>query len=149
MVIRKAELTEQTIDTLILLSARWEAEDSCCGYRTNTPEDIMDQTVFLAEEDRNVVGYLLCHPYVQDKDTVTVPRCSKCLEIGEIYVVPEYRSKGIGRKLYQSAISDSARDIEFVTLSTAAKNYKAILHFYIEELGMNFWNARLFQKLDH
>jgi hypothetical protein len=32
-------------------------------------------------------------------------------------------------------------------LSTATKNFRAILHFYVDELDMNFWNARLFKKL--
>lgn len=30
---------------------------------------------------------------------------------------------------------------------SATRNWKAILHFYIEELGMEFWNARLFKKI--
>ena len=34
-----------------------------------------------------------------------------------------------------------------VTVSAAAKNWRAILHFYLEELGMEFWSARLFMKL--
>jgi len=37
--------------------------------------------------------------------------------------------------------------MEFIMLSTATKNYKSILHFYIDELGMDFWNARLFKKI--
>jgi len=32
-------------------------------------------------------------------------------------------------------------------LSTATKDYKRILHFYIDEMGMDFWTARLFKKL--
>ena len=32
-------------------------------------------------------------------------------------------------------------------LSTATKNWRAILHFYIDELDMRFWNARLFRRI--
>jgi hypothetical protein len=32
-------------------------------------------------------------------------------------------------------------------LTTATKNFRAILHFYIDELGMDFWSARLFKKI--
>ena len=32
-------------------------------------------------------------------------------------------------------------------VGTATKNYRAILHFYIDELGMEFWSARLFKRL--
>ncbi len=34
-----------------------------------------------------------------------------------------------------------------IFLSTAVKNYKSILHFYIDELGMEFWTARLYKKV--
>ena len=34
-----------------------------------------------------------------------------------------------------------------IMLIAAAKNYRAILHFYIDELGMDFWSARLFKKI--
>jgi hypothetical protein len=34
-------------------------------------------------------------------------------------------------------------------LSTATKNWKAIFHFYLDELGMKFWSARLFKKVTH
>jgi len=37
--------------------------------------------------------------------------------------------------------------VELILLSTATKNYKAILHFYLDELDMEFWNARLFKRI--
>ena len=69
-------------------------------------------------------------------------------EIEELYVVPSHRSEGVGRALFQNAEQTvKAAGIEFIMLSTATKNYKSILHFYIDELGMDFWSARLFKKL--
>ncbi len=38
-------------------------------------------------------------------------------------------------------------EVSYLMLGTATKNWKAILHFYLEELGMEFWSARLFKKL--
>jgi nitroimidazol reductase NimA-like FMN-containing flavoprotein (pyridoxamine 5'-phosphate oxidase superfamily) len=38
-------------------------------------------------------------------------------------------------------------EVDYLTLSTATRNWKAILHFYLDELGMDFWNARLFRKI--
>jgi hypothetical protein len=40
-----------------------------------------------------------------------------------------------------------SEDAEFILLSTATKNWKAIFHFYLDELGMDFWSARLYKKL--
>ena len=37
--------------------------------------------------------------------------------------------------------------IDYIMLSTATKDYRRILHFYIDELGMDFWYARLFRKI--
>ena len=69
-------------------------------------------------------------------------------EIEELYVVPSHRSEGIGRSLFHFAEQAvKTTGIEFIMLSTATKNYKSILHFYIDELGMDFWSARLFKKL--
>ena len=69
-------------------------------------------------------------------------------EIEELYVVPECRNQGVGRALFQFVEQElKAVGIEYMMLSTATKNYKKILHFYIDELGMDFWSARLFKKL--
>ncbi len=143
--IRKVVLTPEVEADLLVMSARWEQEDSCFGYRTNTREDLEGQEIFFAQEEGRTVGYLLCHPYIQERDSCTVPAGSRCLEIEELFVLPECRSRGVGKALYRFA-ADSYAEVEYVTLSTATKNYKSILHFYVEELGMTFWSARLFQK---
>lgn len=37
-------------------------------------------------------------------------------------------------------------ECDFITLATSTKNYKAILHLYVEELGMDFHSAFLIKK---
>ena len=54
---------EEIINTLISLSEAWEEENSCYCYRDNKKEDIEGNRVFLAEEDGEVVGYLLGKGY--------------------------------------------------------------------------------------
>ena len=39
------------------------------------------------------------------------------------------------------------KGLEMMMLSTATKNWKAIMHFYIDEIGMNFWSAKLYKRL--
>ena len=68
-------------------------------------------------------------------------------EVEELYVIPEMRSHGVGRTLFRYAETAVRGDADFMVLSTATRNWKAILHFYLEELGMEFWNARLFKKI--
>ena len=36
---------------------------------------------------------------------------------------------------------------EVILLSTATKNWRAALHFYLEILDLEFWSATLFKRL--
>ncbi len=144
--IEKAELNSKMAEVLIKLSSDWENEDSCYGYRANGIGDIEGNDIFIIRKSGKAAGYLLCHKYKQEKLSPTVPMNSACLEVEELYIVPSERSKGLGKQLLEHAIAYYP-DIYYVTLSTATKNYKAILHFYIDEIGFTFWNARLFKKV--
>ena len=134
---------------LIALSADWEAEDSCRGYRTNTAEDLRDRRIFVAEEDGTIVGYLFGLTQQAERGSTVMDAGTAYFELEELYVIPSRRSQGIGRRLFALAEQAArAEGLGQVLLSTATKDWRAILHFYIEELGMDFWNARLFKKLD-
>ncbi len=39
-------------------------------------------------------------------------------------------------------------EISFITLSATTKNYRALLKFYIDICGMDFWYAKLFKRID-
>ena len=56
----------------------------------------------------------------------------------------KYETESNRRFLAEDAVRGEA---EVLFLSTASKNWRAILHFYIDELGMEFWNARLYKRL--
>ena len=145
----EAEPTGSLYERLIALSADWEAEDSCRGYRTNTEEDLRDRRIFVAEEDGAIVGYLFGLTQRAERGSTVMDAGTAYFELEELYVIPRRRSQGIGRRLF--ALAEQAAREEGIThllLSTATKDWKAILHFYIEELGMDFWSARLFKKLD-
>ena len=51
------------------------------------------------------------------------------------------------RALFQAVENAVKSQAALIMLGTAAKNWRAILHFYIDELGMEFWFARLFKRL--
>ena len=134
---------------LIRLSADWEAEDSCRGYRANTHEDLAGRRVFLAEEDGAILGYLFGLRETAEKKSTVMDAGTPYFEIEELYVVPTHRSKGIGRQLFALAEETARQDgLPYLMLSTATKNARAILHFYLDELGMEFWSARLFKSLE-
>lgn len=148
MIVREAELNEEILETLIALSEEWEEENSCFGYRKNERADIEGNRIFLAEESGRIVGYLFGHVKKAENMTSIMPQGTEYFEIEELYVVPKMRSMGIGGKLFLLAERTVKQEnIGYLSLGTATKNFRAILHFYIEEMGMKFWSARLFKKI--
>ena len=147
MRIYKAALTEQTAEQLIALSQEWEAEDSCRGYRANTMEDLDGRTVFLAEEDGEVQGYLFGKVCRAERTSTVMKEGTPFFEIEELYVIPSCRSRGLGKALFDYAETQVRDEAELILLSTATKNWRAALHFYLEILDLEFWSATLFKRL--
>lgn len=148
MTFKEVELTEEILTELIACSEAWEQENSCHGYRKNTVEDIKGNRIFLALEDGQMVGYLFgCMDKAERKNS-THEKDEPFFEVEELYVKPELRSRGIGKQLFQYMEETLKKEkVELILLSTATKNYRAILHFYLDELGMEFWSARLFKRI--
>ena len=147
MKIYEAELTDRVLEVLIALSEDWEAEKSCYGYRANGKDDIAGNRIFLAEENGEIIGYLFGNPFESKNMKAIMPEGTRCFEVEELYVVPHMRSKGVGRALFacgESAVRDIA---DYMVLSTATKNWRAVFHFYLDELGMEFWSARLYKRI--
>lgn len=145
--IREASLSPELLERLIALSVDWEAENSCHGYRRNTAADIEGNRIFLAEAEGETLGYLFGHVERMEKPSSVMPAGTACFEVEELYVRPAFRSRGVGAALFGFAEEAVGGEAAFMMVSTATKNWRAILHFYLEELGMDFWSARLFKKI--
>lgn len=144
----EAQLSDTLLKSLIAMSAAWEAENSTYGYHINSRQFIEKNRVFVAEEQGAVVGYLLGKRCVAERSTSVMEQGTAYFEIEELYVTPERRNCGVGKKLFQF-VEDTARSegIGILDLITATKDHRRILHFYIDELGMEFWSAHLYKKL--
>ena len=145
--IAETDLTEEVLNELIRMSEDWEKENSCHGYRKNEKSDIEGNRIFLAFCGDNIVGYLFGHAAKSQKATSIMSDGTLCFEIEELYVCPRYRSQGIGSRLFGYVEEALRGEVDYLMLSTATKNWRAILHFYLDELDMNFWNARLFKHI--
>lgn len=147
MLIHEVALNEAVLKQLIRMSEDWEAEQSCFGYRANTIEDIEGNRIFFAEEEDQVIGYLFGNVHPSKNMWSIMPEETPYFEVEELYVIPERRSQGIGAALFRFAEGAMPEDVQYVVLSTATKNWRAIFHFYLEELQMEFWSARLFKRI--
>ena len=140
--IRKAELTEPVVERLIRLSELWMEEGCSFGMVKNTREDIKEP-VFAAFDGVEIVGYAFGHFYTPDKMTSCIEIGSRCFSVDELYVLPEYRSQGVGRRLFRALEAEARQNAAYLTLSTSTKDYKEVLKFYIEDNEMFFHDAFL------
>ena len=141
------EAKQSDLKRILELSLMWEKEDSCYGYRANTEDDLKDRYIIAAYDDE-LIAYVFGKEEVQDKQTSVIDKNMHYFEIEELYVHPSYRSRGIGKQLMESLEKElKKKGQKMMVLSTATKNWKAIMHFYIDEIDMNFWSARLYKRL--
>ena len=147
MTIKRIELNDENVERLIELSGAWEEENCSHGLRKNTREDIKEP-VYAAYDGDLTVGYAFGHFYEQESNQSYAEKGTKCFEIDEIYVLPQYRSKGAGRALFAALESEAKGKASLITLSTSTKDHKKILKFYTEDNGMEFHSAFLYKKTD-
>ena len=139
-------LDDKTIEELIKLSQKWQDEECTWGIIANTKEDIKEP-LFVAIDNESIVGYIFGHFYTEESKTSYIEIGSKCFMIDEAYVLPSYRHKGIGKKLFNLIEAHVKNSCDYLTLSTSTKNYKSVLHFYVDELKMNFHHAFLIKDV--
>jgi len=147
MTIREEPLSEALLADLIALSVDWAAEESCHGYRANERADIEGERIFTAREDGALVGYLFGHVERAEKTSSVIAAGTPYFEVEELYVRPFLRSQGVGAALFRFAEDTVRGEVSMLMLSTATKNWRAILHFYLDELDMAFWSARLYKHI--
>lgn len=142
---QRAALDDETVKKLIELSYIWEKEDITFGFRHNERSDLND-VCYIAIDKGNIVGYIFGEYYTNDKYSAFANIGDKFFFINEIFVHPDYRSKGIGKKLFSLIEKEVKDNVTCITLGTATKDYQKILNFYIKEVGMTFHSAFLFKK---
>ena len=139
------KLDSDTTEQLIELSRLWVAEDCSYGMVVNEASDLLEPLV-VALDGMKIVGYVFGHFYKQESGTSYIEIGSNCFSVDELYVLPQYRSQGIGKKLFRILEKQIMDQCSYITLATSTKNYKAILKLYIEELEMNFHSAFLIKS---
>ena len=144
--IKKVTMEEDIVKQLIELSYVWEKEDITFGLIPNERSDLKEPC-YAALEGNRIVGYTFGHFYEEEKKYGDIEIGDKCFMIDELYVIREYRSQGIGRKLFKAMEEEVKDQVKFVTLATSTKDYLRILHFYHDDVDMTFHNAFLYKRM--
>lgn len=146
--IEKVILTKAIMNELINLSKLWKEEAISIGITPNTKKDFVGKDIYVAYNSRNkIVGYLLCSYFVENNEKPTIPTGSKICYVDEVYVMKRYRSKGIGKMLFDKMSQDIKDDCNYIELVTSTKDHERIFNFYESILDMNFWSAMFFKKV--
>lgn len=145
IIYKKQGLDENTVNQLVRLSEKWVEEDCSWGMVANGEEDL-STPLYLAYEGDSIVGYAFGHFEVRESKNSYIEIGARCFYLDELYVLPTYRSQGIGKKLFRLLEEDVKKDCEYITLATSTKDYKRVLHFYVDELDMIFHSALLIKK---
>lgn len=141
------DLDNDTVQQLIELSRLWVEEDCSYGMAVNDVNNL-EEPLVVALDGEKIVGYIFGQFYTQKTRTSYIEIGQRCFGVDELYVLPEYRSIGIGKTLFRMLEDHVREKCSYITLATSTKDYKAILRLYIEELGMNFHSAFLIKSTE-
>lgn len=136
-----------TLRQLTELTKNWIEEDCSYGIVIDESDDWGEHLLIALDEDQ-IVGYIHGSYYTKDKKTSYMEAGKQCFEVEGLYVLPQYRSLGIGKTLYGILEKAVRQNCSYITLATSTKDYKRILKFYVDELDMTFHSAFLFKSLE-
>lgn len=139
---------EADLPAVLAMSNALIAESSCNGLVPDDLDYLRGYRIHLAEADGQPIGYAYGVAAVSSRNIGSCRKGDRFYDLEMVYVKPEYRSCGAGRQLF-TAQQEYARSLGLATLSLTAvnKDWKRLLHFYIDELGMDFFWATLSMDL--
>jgi len=103
--------------------------------------------MYLALNNNKIVGYIFGHFYNRETKLWDIEIGTKCFDVDELYVAPNYRSQGIGKKLFSLLEEEVKKETQYMTLGTSTYDYRRIFKFYIREVGMSFHSALFLKKI--
>lgn len=147
MIIRFAKLEE--LDAILRLNEEFCKEKCCNAIITDNIDFFKSKNILVAIIDDLICGYAYGDINGATKTTTYHKKDDKIFYLEELYVKKQFRNKHIGTKLFEY-LEQYAKDnhCKGIELNASSKDYKKLLHFYIDELGMSFFSAFLYKKLN-
>jgi GNAT superfamily N-acetyltransferase len=147
--IRPAEVAD--IPEVQDLEARWAASAETIG-QSLTPVDVLSSCAggcfFVASNDRGIVGFVLGRLKRNDGSHSAVFALGEpYVEIEDLYVAPEYRSAGIGRRLVAATTDWAGRmRVPYLFAYSATRDIDRILRFY-RSCGFEDWAVQVYRNV--
>lgn len=144
--------TRQDLRAIATLEENWEREGSIIGFEAGgianfaSYVDSLDKSIWVAESSDEIVGYVSATVH-ETSELAVVPHEEPYVEIDDLYVSPEHRSRSIGSRLVD-AVLDLARElgVHYVTLFTSSSKVADIMRFY-ENQGFEPWGIQFFRHI--
>ena len=142
---QKATFDDNTVKQLLELSEMWVDEDCSFGMVANQKDDL-HEPCYIALDGDKIVGYIFGKYFTEEKKTSYIEIGDKCFEVLELYVVPSYRSQGIGRTLFSLLENEVKDNVKYIVLATSTKDYQRTLKFYVKDNEMTYHSAYLIKE---
>ena len=124
-------------------------ENCCNNIMADSEEYYANKKIFVAIEKGRIIGYAYGDFLKETNLRSYAAPNEQYFELEEMYVLPEFRNKKIGQKLFKELERYARKNgAKTLRLNAVSKNYKSLLNFYIDVLGMEFISAFLIKKLD-
>ncbi len=109
-------------------------------------EDFQCLSIWACTFNEKLIGYLSGHDAISESMCIFLPN-THYFEIDELYVLPQFRTLGIGRQLFEFAEKEIRNSgIGYLFLSSAANDYLKIQNFYTK-LEMQVWTQTFFKEI--
>lgn len=140
--------TEADLPSVLAMSDLLIDEGCCNGMTRDTLDDLRTYEIHVAEEDHKLVGYAYGETVESSWNIGNCRKGQKYYDLEILYVRPEYRGSGVGKALYQAELARArALGAKQIRLTAVNRDWKRLLHLYVDELGFEFWTATLYRDL--
>jgi ribosomal protein S18 acetylase RimI-like enzyme len=140
---------ENDVAAVIVLQRQWTEEEITYGYQPSTQEQIrsaLGPYFFVAETRGEVIGFVSGSVSISPGLAV-MPEGQSYLSLDDLYIIPEWRSKGIGHLLVDTIIASAQQaGLQAAMVYSSTKDVHRVLRFY-EQNGFQSWFVQLFRRL--
>lgn len=124
---------EEDVPSLVALEDRWLAEDSTIGMVAVTAAQVrgwLGTYCWVAERGSEIVGFAYGRAE-NSEGLAVIPAGEPYLRIEELYVLPEYRDRGVGGRLLDQLLAEAAaRGIARGRVYSSSRDWRRIIDFY-------------------